>query len=890
MKGRLLFGWTWTAPRSVGAALWVVLALLVFGNSFGVFNPDIKPEVYLAPARSLLNYLSAWQSSPELGFPNFNVGLAPVTAVVAVLRLLGLDVDLSARVLRLTLLTLGSIGAARLARRLLPAPVPGWAALAAAVVFVANPYVVVAGSTLAILWPLALLPWLVLALVRAVAEPRGWRWPAVAALMFAAMTGMNAGVVPLIQLVAVPPLLLLARRQAQATWWHLAGVVLRAGLLAALLSAYWLVPTVAAFGAGQTVVDNSETASGIAVVSSWAEVLRGLGLWPLYGGDASGPWLAGQVAYLTSAVVVVLSFGWTVLVGAALAFSRGALRLAALAALVIVATVMVGLYPTRFRSPFAVLLAAGFAHLPGLAAFRTTNKAGAGLVLIAAVVLAAAVQRALADDRSRGRVAVAVTAAAVVLLGATAPVWTGGMYTSPMPVPAYWKQAATDLNAGPADQRIWFLPGQVASDYRWSTERPDDLGNALFTRPTLVRYVIPVTGGQAANLLQAADQGLQEGSLPAGTLSKVARRLGVGDVLVRNDVVWETTWGARPAVVQSVVNSDPGLFPVRNYGEPGQNTTSPTVPPLNVQEALLPPVQHYSVTGASGPVHAEDANGTVIVSGDGFAIPPAMSAGLLPDGVAYRYAGDLDAKALAAILGGGARLVLSDGNRRRTTVSGRLTDGLGPLLYPDQDPGPTRTLFGVDAQTTLSTPGVRVDASSTGSVFGTLPQASPINAVDGDPGTAWWFGDFSTAVGQSLTVTWDSAASLGNLAIKTVSQGGAHITAVRVSAGGRTADAVVGPDAVARVDLGGVRSKVLTVTVTGLAGDGFNLVGLAEIGGIPQPAVPVAVLPDRINQLVARLPGGAATALANTPVDVVLSRVTGVRRHDRRRRGARAEP
>ena len=229
---------------------------------------------------------------------------------------------------------------------------PAWAVLSAAVVYVANPYVVVAGGTLAVLWPYALLPWLVSFLVRAVTDGHGWRWPAAAALVFAGMTGMNAGVVPIMQLVVVPPFVVLAKHRAGCSWGRVAGAMARWAVLALLLSAYWLVPTLGALGAGQTVVDNSESLAGIAVVSSWAEVLRGLGLWPLYGGDLAGPWIPEQVAYLTTVVVVALTFCWTVLVGASLYLSRGALRLAALAALVITATVMVGLYPgpQRHRS------------------------------------------------------------------------------------------------------------------------------------------------------------------------------------------------------------------------------------------------------------------------------------------------------------------------------------------------------------------------------------------------------------------------------------------------------------------------------------------------------------------------------------------------------------
>ena len=55
----------------------------------GSFVPDIKPEVYLAPWRSAVDYLAAWRESPFLGSASFDVGLAPVAFVVAGLDALG---------------------------------------------------------------------------------------------------------------------------------------------------------------------------------------------------------------------------------------------------------------------------------------------------------------------------------------------------------------------------------------------------------------------------------------------------------------------------------------------------------------------------------------------------------------------------------------------------------------------------------------------------------------------------------------------------------------------------------------------------------------------------------------------------------------------------------
>src|SRR4029450_3323491 len=111
--------------------------------------------------------------------------------------------------------------------------------VAAAAVYVANPYVVVAGATTPVLVPYALLPWLLLALARAVRDPGSWRWPAAFALVFFLMTGMNAGVVALLMCLAVPCYLLYVRLTERVRWSRLLGPALRCAALALLGSLYW---------------------------------------------------------------------------------------------------------------------------------------------------------------------------------------------------------------------------------------------------------------------------------------------------------------------------------------------------------------------------------------------------------------------------------------------------------------------------------------------------------------------------------------------------------------------------------------------------------------------------------------------------------------------------
>jgi arabinofuranan 3-O-arabinosyltransferase len=877
----------WPSPRVLLiAALLALLTVVVFGNSPGSFATDAKPELYFAPWRSAAAYLSSWQENPQLGVPSFNVGLVPVAVVVGLIQAAGFSAAASVRVLRLVLLVIGALGAARLYRSLRPAGERDQAGpLVAAVVFTANPYVLVAGSTQAILLPWAFFPWQLLFLVHALREPAGmpwwrrWRWPAAFALTFFAMTGMNAGVVPVLQLLAVPVLVLVLRRWEGVRWRQVAGVLWRCAALVVLLSVYWLVPSVYALRAGTIVTDNSETLAGIFGPTSASEVLRGLGLWPLYGSGPTGPWLPEYSAYLRNPVVVLASFALPVLAGLGALLVRGPVRRVGLALVALAVPIMVGVYPPGHPTPFGRALRSGFERVPGAAAFRTTNKIGSLLVLGVALLVAALAVEVL-RRRPKATPWLAVGLAALLGVG-TLPAWTGRLYSSTIDLPGYWKSAAADLNRGPGDGRVWFVPGEALSSYRWSQDRPDDLSTSVLTRPSLIRTVIPVTAPAAANLLAATDIGLNEGNLAPGALSTTARYLGVSDLLLRNDVVWEDSSGGRPQIMQDVVNSDPGLRPLGNYGAPGQNTLSSRYPATSPFEAALPPLQHYGVTDPRSLVRTEAADGTVLVDGDGFAVSPLVAAGLLSTNPSFRYLSDLTpaqfGRLLAGLVSGTGRIVVTDTNRRRTAVSGRLGNSQGPLLPAGVDPGPTRALGDAADQTVLQVQGGgSVSATEVGSAFGTLASAAPENAVDGNPRTAWKFGDFGQAVGQSITVHTGGREPIPTVVVHASDTVGVKISRVRVDAGGQSREVTLDPSGAGRVTFDPpVESDLVTVTVTGTEGRGFNLVGIEDIDVPGVRLTRVARLPDTLETLSTGLDAAGWDALDRTAIDVVLNRVRG---------------
>lgn len=82
-------------------------------------------------------------------------------------------------------------------------------------------------------------------------------------------------------MVAVPVVAVYARLALALRWRDIAAAVGKCALFVVVLSAYWLPATFAAGRAGSAHVDTTETLAGISSTSSFAEVLRGLGFWPL---------------------------------------------------------------------------------------------------------------------------------------------------------------------------------------------------------------------------------------------------------------------------------------------------------------------------------------------------------------------------------------------------------------------------------------------------------------------------------------------------------------------------------------------------------------------------------------------------------------------------------
>lgn len=862
-----------TALRVVSAVLVVLLAVVVYANSWGIFNTDIKPEIYLAPGEMLPRYVTAWLSSPYLGSPNFNVGLTPVVVVLAALRWVGLNPELAFKTFHLGIWLVAAYGANRLLRVLVPRA-GAWAGLAAGVAYLLNPYAVTAGSTLAIALPFAFLPWQMLAFVRALENPRSWRWPMVFGLAFFAMSGMNVAVVPSLHLLMVIPFAIVVGRDRGLSWGRVVAVIAKCAVTVVAVSLYWLIPGADARATGTQIVSGSESLEGIAKVSSLVEVLRGLGMWAIYGNSPDGPWVPQFAAYLTSPFIVMLTIMWAVLSLLALIVAPTRLRRVGALSIGMSAVVMVGLFPARGSSPFGVGLRWLFEHIPLLAAFRTTNKIGAVLTLSFALLLGYAFAKVMPRlMRMDGIAPMAISLSLILGFAWGAPAFSNRLYISHMVVPDYWRQAAAAVDAASHDSRVLLLPGQVRANYRWSQERPDDLPNSLFRREAIIPETTPNTSAAGANFLSALDDTFQSGQGSVSTMSTMARYLGVGSILMRNDVIWEQAGGARPGQTAIALSHDPGLFGQGNFGFPGQNVVAPGQQNTEGIEPLLAPLQLYDVIDPTTTIRTEPLRGSLVVAGDGWAVPQMTAAGLLKGNPMFRYAADLSPEELAGQLGPQQRLVLTDTNQRREAITNRLTAGYGALLPESAPLTVSRSLWEAPDQTVLHREGATVSASATGGAFFDVPYGAADNVLDGDPTTSWLFGDFGRAPGTHVDITFPEPRTLDTINITQAEIGSVHIDEVEMEAGGQKVTVRLPDSGAVPADLGGVRASSLRLTVKSVRGDGFSSVGIAEIAIPGLRSERIARLPLTLDRQYAAMDDAGRTRFSQTPLDILLQRV-----------------
>ena len=842
----------------------VALAVVAFVPQLlahpGVVVADTKSYLYLDTGRFLRQSASMWDPSVGLGtVTHQQIGyLFPMGPFFWVTHALGVPTWAAQRLWIGALLFVAGAGVHFLCRTLaLPAP----ARTVAAFAYMLSPYFLqYVGRISVILLPWAALGWLI-AFVERGLRRGDWRYPALFALTVAAMSSVNASGALYVGLA--PALWLVYAGISRLHPWSRVGAVVWRSLALTAGTSLWWVAGLATEGAyGLDVLKYTETVPVVSSTSLSSEVLRGLGYWYFYGGDAAGPWVPTLTQFTQQLWLLAAGYGTAFLAVAGSLLTRWRYRSYFVVLLLAGMVLAVGAYPFFSPSAVGLVLRGIFTHTQVGLAMRSNDRATPLVLVAVAVLLAAAVTAVLRQWRLAGFVVAGIGLAVVVV--ANPAVWNGTTvpphFTQPATAPAYVRQAATALNAVHPGTRVLAVPGENFAAYRYG-DTVDPIWPALLTRPFVTREQQVVGSLPGIDLLYGFDDPMQNGVTDPNTIAPIARLLGAGDVLVQNDLAYERYNQPDPSVFWSLFTpTPPGLGPPQPFGTPRPNVApskaideqtlalSPAAPPP-------PPVAVLPVANPRPLVRTEPVGDELVVDGDGPGLVAAAGDGLLAHDPPVVYAGTLDGapSARKAVLSSSPHLVVTDSNRnqafRWNTISGVAGRTLGAgerqPIDPNDSPLDIFPAASADGQTTTALSGVAsVTASSYGNSVAYLPETRPVEAIDGNLDTSWEIGPFANLAGQWWQVAMTSKRKVGAVTIVQDQNNDATqwITAVTLRFdGGRLVHAVLGP--ASRTPTGQVitfrprKMRILRITIdaTNLtakqaSAPGASPVGLAEVG------------------------------------------------------------
>ncbi len=773
--------------RIRSAADYLVIALFAFipmlASQPGTVTDDTKTYLYLDPGRYIRQAVSLWDPNVALGtVTHENIGyLLPMGPFYWVLAELHVPLWIAQRLWMGAILFAAGAGVLYLCRTV---GLTGPGRYVAALAFLLTPYVLqYSGRISVILLPWSGLPWM-LAFVILALRKGGWRYPALFALVVALVSGINASSIIYVGLAPILWLVYAVVIAKEATWRRAWGVAWRVGLLTVLASLWWAVGLQVEAAFGVNVLKYTETVPTTSATALASEILRGLGYWYFYGSDRDGPWTQSSVAYTQNLWLIGFSFAVPVISFVAAVFVRWRHRAYFILIVVVGMILSVGAYPyanpSSVGSVFKYLMVNTTAGL----AMRSTDRATPLVLLSLAMLLGAGVSALVARVRRTGLI-VGVAAVGVVIV-ATTPLWTGAViadgFTQPAHVPSYVHQAAKKLNSVHTATRVFAIPGNNFAAYRWG-DTIDTVWPALLTRPFVTHEQQIMGSLPTADVLNAVDVPIQEGTMDWNALAPIASLMSAGDVLVQYDQAYERYDTPDPQVLASQLQPTPaGLSDPVSYGAPRPNVS--TIPRLDEAALGLPanspwpsPLVSYTVAKPRPILRGESLAHPLVVDGDASGLVNAAAMGMLATNPTILYAGTLDTdKSLQkSTLSHPADLLVTDTNRKRGFRWNSLEENAGYTETASQSPDtedPSDAPLNIfpkapaDAQTTTQFNGISaVSASSYANSVTYFAEDRPSAALDNDVQTQWLDDSFASPLGQWWQIKLARPMSIGTVTL-----------------------------------------------------------------------------------------------------------------------------
>ncbi len=726
----------------------------------GVVTPDTKTYLYLDPTKFLGQAAFMWNPTVGLGGVNHQyIGyLFPMGPFFAVFHLLGVQVWVAQRLWLGSILFAAGLGVLYLSRILgLRGPGPTAAALA----YMLSPYFLqYAGRISVILLPWAGLPFM-LGLTIVALRRGGWREPALFAAVVATVSGINASSIIYVGVAPVLWLFYAVVVLRESTWRHALATGLRITILTLGASLWWIAGLQVEAAYGVNVLKFTETVPSTSATSNPADIIRGLGYWYFYGADHTGPWTNAAIRLTQDISQLATSYAVPVVALVAAAFVRWRERAYFLILLFVGLVLSVGPFPFSNPTVIGGELKTFMTNTTAGLALRSTDRA-TPLVLLALFMLLGSGLTALWSRLSVVGITTSVLVAGLVVvnipslfLGDT----IANYFTQPAALPAYQVAAIDHLNATHPGTRVFAIPGNNFSVYRWG-DTVDTPQPALLTRDFVTREQQIMGSIATADTLYATDGPVQDSIADTNALAPMARLMGAGDLMVEYDQQYERYGIPQPQLLALQLLQEPlGLTDPVAFGTPRPNVSVNST--LNEQDLSVPgnpgwpsPIVTYTVANPRPMLRGESDAGAVVMEGDATGLDNLAGLGLLNTSSAIYYAGTLADSPLRLrdLSSQGAQLVLTDTNRKQAFRWDTLTANAGATETPGDNPAKSDLsdspveLFpgtGLSSRSYASYVGaVNVTASSYGNAVSYTPEDEAYSAIDGNFDTAWITGTF----------------------------------------------------------------------------------------------------------------------------------------------------
>ena len=763
---------------------YLLLALAAYGpvlrSDPGKVAADTKQYLYLDPSRLLSRAASMWD--PHIGMGTVthqNIGyLFPMGPYYWLLDKIGVPDWVAQRLWLGSILFFAGAGVLYLLRSF---GIRGPGIAVAAVAYMFTPYTLDYSARISVLLlPFAALPWMI-GLTRKALRDGGWRYPATFALVVQVIGGVNATALIFAGLGAVLWIAYAWLVDREVDWRRALTVTARIGVLTLVTSLWWISGLEMQGTYGLDILKYTETVRAVATASAPNEILRGLGYWFFYGGDRVGPWIESANQYTQHPVVLIAGYGLVVTALLAAGVLRWRHRLFFVALLMVGMIIAVGPSPYAHPTPLGSIFKAFANSSSAGLALRSTARAVPLVVLALAVMLGLAlnaIYKLLHGDGRRHRQPLlggAVIGIVLLLIVVNLPALFDGSYYGknlerPEQVPAYWKAAIKYLDSKSDATRVLEEPGADFAAYSWGNT-VDPITPGLMDRPYVARELIPYGTAGTADLLNALDRRFQERVADPSGVVALLRRMGIGDVVLRNDIQAQRYNLVAPRELSRVFTQIPGLERPLGFGAAAPPAlASPLADSVEedevdlaapANEPLLQPVVVYPVSNPFAIVRAESAQRSLMIAGDGEGMVDVADVGLLSGAGVSHYSASYPTRAkLRAAVAPDATLVVTDENRSRARIWSSVLDNVGyteqagekPLV---EDPNDARLpLFPGQSASALTTTQQRgiatIQASAYGNTISYTPEDRAARAIDGDVSTAWRTSALGDAVGQFI--------------------------------------------------------------------------------------------------------------------------------------------